>query len=52
MSKELALRSSEMSLTAGVQLYQEFVRILNNTEDGREGDRAFRERRQPEYKAR
>ncbi|GBD14405.1 putative enoyl-CoA hydratase echA8 [bacterium HR25] len=52
MSKELALRSSEMSLTAGVQLYQEFVRILNNTEDGREGDRAFRERRPPEYKAR
>jgi len=50
--KELAIRSQSLSLEQGIRLEQSVQMILGNTEDAKEGPRAFAEKRKPVYKAR
>ena len=52
MTKELVLRSRDMTLADGVRYYQALVRTVEASEDLVEGTRAFEERRQPVFKNR
>ncbi|HJM76086.1 MAG TPA: enoyl-CoA hydratase-related protein [Dehalococcoidia bacterium] len=52
MTKELALRGSEVSMHDGLRLYQEFTRLVHMTEDSVEGGVAFAEKRDPQFKNR
>ncbi len=50
-SKELAIRSQSLPLEQGLRLEESFQEFLRNTEDAKEGPRAFAEKRKPVYKA-
>jgi E-phenylitaconyl-CoA hydratase len=52
MTKELALRSRDLSLADGIRLYQALNRIVEASEDLEEGTRAFAEKRKPDFKNR
>jgi enoyl-CoA hydratase/carnithine racemase len=52
ITKELVLRSRDMTLADGVRYYQALVRLIEASEDLVEGTRAFQERRQPAFKGR
>lgn len=52
MTKELALRSRDLSLADGVRLYQALHRIVEAAADLEEGTRAFAEKRKPEFRNR
>ena len=52
MTKELALRSRDLSLPDGVRLYQALNRLVETSSDLAEGTRAFAEKRTPEFKNR
>jgi len=49
-TKELALRSRDLSLADGLRLEQVLQRVLRCTDDIQEGTRAFAEKRQPVFK--
>jgi len=51
-SKELAIRGSEMELSAGLRFEQFTNRLLQQTEDVKEGRAAFAEKRVPRFKGR
>lgn len=48
-TKELALRSYDMTVADGVRLEDAMVRLLQDTDDATEGIRAWREKRLPRY---
>lgn len=48
-SKELALRSKDLDLAAGLRLEQAMNRLLMSTEDAKEGPAAFAEKRAPRF---
>jgi E-phenylitaconyl-CoA hydratase len=52
LTKELALRSKDMTLADGLRLYQEYNRIVHASEDIVEGTKAFEEKRTPQFKGR
>ncbi len=52
MTKELALRSRDLSIPDGVRLYQALNRLVELSDDLEEGTRAFAEKRKPEFKYR
>jgi enoyl-CoA hydratase/carnithine racemase len=52
MTKELALRSRDMTLPDGVRFYQALNRIVEASQDLEEGTRAFAEKRKPNFKNR
>ena len=52
MTKELALRSRDLSIPDGVRLYQALNRLVELSDDLEEGTRAFAEKRKPEFKNR
>ena len=52
MTKEMALRSRDLSLPDGVRLYQALNRMIELSADLEEGTRAFAERRKPEFRNR
>ncbi|MDQ6692715.1 MAG: enoyl-CoA hydratase-related protein [Candidatus Dormibacteraeota bacterium] len=49
ITKELVMRSRNMSLADGVRYYQALVRPIEGSSDLEEGTRAFAERRQPKF---
>lgn len=49
-SKELAVRSFDVDLVTGQRMEQMTARSLRETEDAKEGPKAFREKRKPEFK--
>jgi E-phenylitaconyl-CoA hydratase len=48
-AKELAYRSRDLDLAAGLRLEQAVARILRESGDAREGARAFSEKREPDF---
>lgn len=52
MTKELALRSRDMTVADGVRYYQALQKTIEASEDLVEGTRAFDERRTPAFKGR
>ncbi len=48
-AKELMLRSRDMPISDGMRMEQFVAYLLGSTEDGREGPRAFSEKRKPKY---
>jgi len=48
--KELAYRGRELALPDGLRLYQEYSRIASSSQDAREGNRAFAEKRQAQFR--
>ena len=50
MTKELALRSRDLSIPDGIRLYQALNRLVELSDDLEEGTRAFAEKRKPEFK--
>jgi E-phenylitaconyl-CoA hydratase len=52
MTKELALRSRDLSIPDGIRLYQALNRLVELSDDLKEGTRAFAEKRKPEFKNR
>jgi E-phenylitaconyl-CoA hydratase len=52
ITKELVLRSRDMTLADGVRYYQALQAVIEASEDLEEGTRAFEERRQPAFKGR
>lgn len=48
-SKELALRSRDVDTATGLRIEQLMGRLLRETEDGKEGPRAFAEKRAPRF---
>ncbi len=52
MTKEMTLRSLDMSLTDGLRLYHEYSRQVFQSEDMIEGTRSFAEKRKPVFKGR
>jgi E-phenylitaconyl-CoA hydratase len=50
MTKELALRSRDMTMADGIRFYQALNRIVESSEDLEEGTRAFAEKRKPNFK--
>mgnify|MGYP003146409100 CR=1 FL=1 len=51
-AKELAVRSLDMDLVTGLRMEAMVSRTLRETEDAKEGPRAFRAKRTPEFKGR
>ncbi|MBK1836548.1 enoyl-CoA hydratase/isomerase family protein [Azospirillum sp. YIM B02556] len=51
-AKELALRSRDMDLATGLRVEQLVNRLLQATEDAREGPAAFAEKRKPDFQGR
>jgi E-phenylitaconyl-CoA hydratase len=51
-TKELALRSYDMTIDDGVRLEDALVRLLQDTDDAAEGIAAWKGRRDPEYRGR
>jgi E-phenylitaconyl-CoA hydratase len=51
-TKELAIRSRDMDLATGLRLEQALNRLLQCTDDAREGPQAFAERRAPRFEGR
>src|SRR6185312_1313935 len=51
-AKELAMRSRDASLSDGLRFEQLFSRILQASEDVKEGTAAFAEKRQPHFHGR
>jgi len=51
-AKELAVRSRDLDLAAGLRMEQLFLRILQTSEDVQEGTQAFAERRSPSFRGR
>jgi len=49
-AKELALRAGDMSLSTGLRMEQVASRLLRQTEDAKEGPKAFIEKRPPKFK--
>ena len=52
MTKELVMRSRDMTLADGVRYYQSLMRTIDASADLAEGTRAFAERRQPAFRNR
>jgi (E)-benzylidenesuccinyl-CoA hydratase len=52
ITKELALRSRDLSIPDGVRMYQALNRLIELSDDLEEGTRAFAEKRKPEFKNR
>jgi enoyl-CoA hydratase/carnithine racemase len=50
--KEAALRGLDLPLDAGLELERELYKGLQETEDAREGARAFAEKRTPQWRGR
>jgi E-phenylitaconyl-CoA hydratase len=48
-AKELAYRSRDLDLAAGLRLEQAMARILRESGDAREGARAFSQKREPDF---
>ncbi len=51
-AKEMMLRSRDMNLADGMRMEQFVSYLLASTEDGKEGTKAFSEKRKPQYKGR
>ncbi len=51
-AKELAIRSRDADLATGLRMEQLFLRILQDSDDIKEGAAAFRERRPPRFEGR
>jgi E-phenylitaconyl-CoA hydratase len=51
-AKELAIRSRDVDLATGLRLEQLFLRLLQDSDDVREGTTAFREKRDPSFSGR
>ncbi len=51
-AKELAIRSRDMDLATGLRLEQTMNRLLQFTEDAKEGPAAFQEKREPNFQGR
>jgi E-phenylitaconyl-CoA hydratase len=51
-AKELAVRSRDADLATGLRMEQFFLRVLQDSEDVREGTAAFREKREPGFAGR
>ena len=49
-AKELAIRSSDMNLASGLRMEQMVSRLLQKTDDVKEGRAAFAEKRVPQFK--
>ncbi|KOF54599.1 MULTISPECIES: enoyl-CoA hydratase/isomerase family protein [unclassified Achromobacter] len=49
-AKELALRSRDLDLAAGLRMEQVFLRLLQTSEDVQEGTKAFAQRRKPHFR--
>lgn len=52
MTKELVLRSRDMTLADGIRFYQSLMTAIDSSDDVEEGTRAFAERRQPAFRGR
>lgn len=52
MTKELALRSRDLTLPDGIRFYQALNRLVEMSEDLEEGTRAFAEKRTPNFRNR
>jgi E-phenylitaconyl-CoA hydratase len=52
MTKELALRSRDVSLSDGIRFYQALNRLVELSDDLEEGTRAFTEKRTPNFRNR
>jgi enoyl-CoA hydratase/carnithine racemase len=52
MTKELALRSRDLTLPEGIRFYQALNRLVERSEDLEEGTRAFAEKRTPNFRNR
>jgi E-phenylitaconyl-CoA hydratase len=49
-AKELAYRSRDLDLASGLRLEQAIARIVRESDDAREGARAFAEKRDPDFR--
>ena len=49
-AKELAIRSRDTDLATGLRMEQVFLRLLQDSDDVREGTAAFREKREPAFR--
>jgi len=48
-AKELAIRSRDTDINTGLRIEQLIGRLLRETEDAKEGPKAFREKRKPNF---